>query len=249
MPSAASKTTRSTSLTAEQPGLWRFGEGAFGEVAAGVLDRTTAAGGAAAAIPEILRARADWADQFIQAEQVHGASVAAVETGQPLAHPLPGCDALVTSRHGRMLLIRTADCMPLFAWDAARRIVGLAHVGWRGLSKQLPMHLAMALRQWYQSRMDDLWWAIGPSIRSCCYDVGAEFEPRFGRFVRTGRDGRRVFDLAGAAIAQLRQCGMRPERMMDTGVCTACDPGRRWFSVRREGDATGRFLSFITLPR
>ncbi len=237
MPSAASKRGAVPALIAWHPGLWRLSGGAFADVVAGVVDRT--------ATLETLRARAECAGGLVHAEQIHGASIAALEMLPSPAQPITGCDALMTSQARCTLIIRTADCLPLYLWDAAKRVIGLAHVGWRGLAKQLPMRLANGVRTWYHSRMDDIWWGFGPAIRACCYEVGPEFEPRFGRFVRISRKGRRTFDLAGAAIAQLRQCGVRPERVIDTGVCTACEADR-WFSVRREGDATGRLYSFIS---
>ena len=154
----------------------------------------------------------------------------------------------MTSRAQLTLVIRTAVCVPLYMWDAAKRVIGLAHVGWRGMVKALPMRLAAFLKDSYHSRLDDLWWGIGPAIRACCYEVGPEFEPRFGQFVRTARGGRRTCDLAGVAIEQLRRCGMPMTQILDTGVCTGCDVKQRWFSVRREGDATGRLQSFIMMP-
>lgn len=261
-----------TLLQAWQPGMWRLEGTESAQVVAGVIDRT--------ATLDALRARPECAGGLIQAEQVHGASIAAVDMvparfkligrnpmgfDTPVAHPrrfasrlrskpklwgypgsVAGCDALVTSRSHVALIIRTADCVPLYMWDAVKRVVGLAHVGWRGMVKALPMRLAAFLKDHYHSRPDDLWWGIGPAIRACCYEVGQEFEPRFGQFVRTARGGRRTCDLAGVAIEQLRRCGMRMAQVLDAGVCTACH-AERWFSVRREGDATGRLHSFIMI--
>jgi copper oxidase (laccase) domain-containing protein len=68
---------------------------------------------------------------------------------------------------------------------------------------------------------------------------------RFGRHVRTA-DGARRCDLVAAAVEQLTGCGVPPERILDSGVCTACDTSR-WFSLRREGPSTGRLASFITV--
>ena len=294
MPSAANKARAGTALVEEQPGLWRLQLGACAEVVAGVTDRTSTL--------DILRQHPACSRGFVQAEQVHGTSIAAIEIVPPGAclSSVAGCDALLTSLSQLALTIRTADCLPLYVWDAAKRVIGLAHVGWRGVAKQLPMRLASFLRQWYQSRVEDVWWGLGPAIRACCYEVGPEFEARFHgppgssragagrRFVTRNREGRRTFDLAGAAIEQLQQCGMRMDQVLDSGVCTACDragtilagdraegirSGKevsaieglpteevpraaeraadrgRWFSVRREGDATGRLFSFIALTR
>ena len=180
------------------------------------------------------------------AEQVHGASVALVAGPIELGPPIAGCDALLTHCRDVALWIRTADCLPLFFADLARRAVGLAHAGWRGLAACLPARMVAAFRHAYHTRPEELRVAIGPAIRACCYEVGPEFGERFGPFVRRAR-GRLTCDLIGAAVAQLRASGIRAEHVLDSERCTACEP-QRWFSLRREGPAAGRLVSGILMP-
>ena len=176
---------------------------------------------------------------------MHGAGIAAVERSQDTAQPIAGCDALVTGRTGLALLIRTADCVPLFFTDRSRGVVGLAHAGWRGLAAGLPLRVIAAFRHLYQSRPEDIRVAVGPCIRACCYEVGPEFTARFGPCVRL-HNGRRVCDLVAVAIDQLRRGGIGSRHIADSQRCTACE-AQHWFSIRREGQATGRLLSFILL--
>lgn len=182
---------------------------------------------------------------IIEAEQVHGASLAVVEHPVMLSQPLAGCDALVTSVPGVALLMRTADCVPIGFADPARGIVALAHVGWRGVAASLPARVIAALRHMYQSQAAEVRVVIGPSIRSCCYEVGPEFRAWCGAFLQD-RGERQTCDLVGAAVDQLQRCGVRPAHVLDSRECTACNT-QRWFSVRREGDATGRMTSLIML--
>ncbi len=181
----------------------------------------------------------------VEAEQVHGASLAVIEHVHQSRHVVPGCDALLTERAGLALLMRTADCLPIFIVDPLRGAIGIAHAGWRGLAAQLPARVIAAFHHVYHSRAEDLAVAIGPAIHACCYEVGPEFIPRFGAFVKE-RGGRRTCDLIGVAMSQLRGCGVRQERIFESAHCTACEP-QHWFSVRREGDGTGRLTSFIML--
>ena len=178
-----------------------------------------------------------------EADQVHGAGIADV-TGA-LTAQVAGCDALVTDTPGAALRIRTADCLPIFFADPVRGAVGLAHAGWRGLAASLPARMVAALSQVFHSRADALQVAVGPSIGPCCYEVGPEFAQRFGPFVQEAR-GRRTCDLAGVAVDQLRRCGVRADRIVQTRRCTACETDE-WFSLRREGPETGRLVSFIML--
>jgi len=179
----------------------------------------------------------------VGAEQVHGSSVAIVEQCASAATVVAGADALLTRVPGVALLVRTADCLPVFFADPARGVVAMAHVGWRGLAGSLPARVVAAFRHGYQTEARRLAVAIGPAIRACCYEVGPEFAARFGPFVQE-RLARRTCDLIGATLAQLRQCGVAAAQVWDTRQCTACGPAR-WYSLRREGPATGRLVSFI----
>jgi len=225
------------SLAPIRGGGWAFR--AFGScrVAAGVSDRRTE--------PAALLARLVPEGPWVEAEQVHGGSVAVIERAQ--TGIVPGCDALLTRLPGVALLVRTADCLPILFADPRRDVVGIAHAGWRGLLAGLPGRVVSAFRHAYGSRPDELRVAIGPAIRSCCYEVGADVAARFGRFAQ-GSGARWRCDLIGAAVAELRTCGIRPERLLDSGACTACEGGR-WFSLRRDGPATGRLVSYIMLGR
>ncbi len=227
----------SGALAREGSGGWWLRRWAAPQVVAGISDRGLDAAG--------LLQRLPFPVTVVSAEQVHGGSVAAVQRALRVPVELSGCDGLLTNVPGVALLIRTADCLPLFIADPSKGLVGLAHVGWRGLAARLPMRLLAMLRHAYQSRPDDLRVAIGPSIRACCYEIGEEFVDRFGPFVQF-RGARRTCDLVGVAIQQLRESGVRPHRILDTQRCTACDP-RHWFSVRREGASAGRMTSLIVL--
>lgn len=190
-----------------------------------------------------LIASAHTAVRVVEAEQVHGSSIALVDREQDVTQHLPGCDALLTRLPRVALLARTADCLPIFFADWRRGVIGMAHVGWRGLIGRLPLRMIAAFRHLTHSPAEDLHVAIGPGIRSCCYEVGPEMIDRFGAFVQR-REGRLMCDLIGAATAQLQQGGVRAGHILDTGRCTACEP-QHWFSLRREGPTTGRMTSFI----
>ena len=214
-------------------GSWRFGGWASSRILAGVTSRRTD-------IAEVLRPLP--ISGTIEAEQVHGASAAVVDRAGAMA-PVAGCDALVTGRARVALLIRTADCLPIFFAEPRRGFIGLAHAGWRGIAASLPARMVELFSRAAHAPAEELQVAIGPAIRSCCYDVGPEFDRRFGAFVH--RQGvRRTCDLIGAAMEQLRACGIRARRITDSGVCTACRT-EEWFSLRKEGQATGRLTSFI----
>ena len=215
-------------------GFWHFARWSHVGVIAGVVDRQAQRSILLEALPSTAVA---------EAEQVHGASLAMLEAPRDASTMIAGCDALVTHHPGLTLLVRSADCLPVFFVDPVRRVVALAHVGWRGLKAALPQRVVAALRHTHHSAVSQLHVAIGPAIRACCYEVGPEFCSAFEPFVR--RQGNRLMcDLVGAAIDQLRRCGISSKHVVDCQRCTACET-QRWFSLRREGPTTGRLVSFI----
>ena len=236
MPTAASESQR---LALWRPGVWRWRLPSLHRVVAGVTDRSIDHH----ALARLLSPRGGCA----QAQQVHGASTACLLGPSSGDRVIPGCDALVTPTSAMALLIRTADCLPVIVWDPVRRVAGALHAGWRGVEKGLPMRVVALMAHAFGARASELWVAIGPAIRSCCYEVGPEFEARFPAFVSI-RDGRRMCDLAACAVEQLIQAGVPARRIVDSGVCTACDTSR-WFSVRKDGSGTGRLLSFVMIER
>ena len=233
---AATDTAR-PALTEGRDGGWWFRRWASPSLIAGISSRSLDPGEWLRRLPTGVRT--------VSAEQVHGSSVAAIGAARSDGLIIPGCDALVTGTAGVALLIRTADCLPILFADPSRGVVGIAHAGWRGLAGGLPERVLSTFRHVYQSRVEEVWVAIGPAIRACCYEVGPELMRHFGSFVEERR-GRRTCDLIGAAMAALRRCGVRPRRLVDSGQCTACER-RRWFSLRRDGPETGRMVSVILI--
>ena len=87
---------------------------------------------------------------------------------------LPAGDGLITPRPSLLLGVLTADCLPILLVDAKQRVVAALHCGWRGTARRMAEKAVGRMRLQFGSQPADLWAAIGPGIRSCCYTVGAE---------------------------------------------------------------------------
>ena len=224
-----------TQFMHSRAGGWWFRHWATAQIAAGVTDRSIEVPRFLQQLPSPLA--------VVEARQVHGSSIAIIERPPTSPYFVAGCDALLTRHPGVALLIRTADCLPILLVDPVKAAIGILHAGWRGLAAWLPMRAVSAFREAYHSEPRALHVAIGPSIHACCYAVGPEFARHFGPWVRQ-RTGRRTCDLIGATMSQLRRSGVPRHRIVDSRQCTGCHT-RDWYSVRREGDATGRMTSLI----
>ncbi len=87
---------------------------------------------------------------------------------------------------------------------------------------------------------------LGPSIGSCCYEVGEEVAGRFpSRFARASGEGKSFLDLAGVVRWQLEEAGIPPENVSAHASCTHCG-GDRFASYRRDRERAGRMIALVT---
>ena len=94
------------------------------------------------------------------------------------SHKLEG-DALITNVPGLLLVIRTADCLPVLLVDEARRAVAAVHCGWRGTEKRILEKAVRAMVEAYGSKPGEMLAALGPCIGPACYEVGPEVRAGF----------------------------------------------------------------------
>jgi YfiH family protein len=159
-------------------------------------------------------------------------------------------DALITNQTGLRIAIRTADCVPILLLDSAQRAIAAVHAGWRGTAAEIVRCAMHKMFTDFGSKPVEIWAAIGPSIRECCYEVGQEVASRFeGTFPEwTGlpqkQHGKRNLNLAEANIRQLRAAGVPHSQIFDSCLCTACNL-ETFYSFRREPQEPGRLTSAI----
>lgn len=175
-------------------------------------------------------------------KQVHGDKI--VLASRPIQQEIEA-DGLVTDKKNLALVIRTADCVPVFFLDPRVPVVGLAHAGWRGTEKGIIFRMIEILYRYFGARPASLRVAIGPAIRESCYEVGEEFTDYFPDFVAK-RGAKYYCDLVGVIKKQLTEMQIPESLIVDSGLCTACSADR-FFSARREGPQAGRFLSALML--
>src|SRR5437660_1740510 len=88
-------------------------------------------------------------------------------------------DGMITDVAGIVLVVQTADCLPVLLADPKRKAVGAFHAGWRGTLARIVEKGVGAMRREFGSVPRDLLAAIGPGIHGCCYRVGEEVHEQF----------------------------------------------------------------------
>lgn len=174
--------------------------------------------------------------------QVHGRHVVRVD--RPGAHAGAAADAAVTDVAGAVLAVHTADCAAVLFHAATDAVVGVAHVGWRGLASGVLEATVAAMGRLGAGGATAF---VGPHIRPRCYEFGADdlatVAARYGHRVRGETAwGAPALDLLGGVRAALETIGVD---VVDHGGCTACEPGS-YFSHRARGEH-GRQAGTIVL--
>lgn len=119
---------------------------------------------------------------FIVTRTIDGRLAYQLPGGEPIipatADP-PAGDGLITAGTGVLLTIRIADCLPVLLVDPRRRVVAAVHAGWRGALARIIEKAVGDIRRAFGSDPQELFAAVGPSIRACCYEVGQEVVEAF----------------------------------------------------------------------
>ena len=184
--------------------------------------------------------------RIVSVRQVHGRRATQVVVEMVGGPDLPDADALVTDEPGVLLLMKFADCVPVVLWDAVRRVVAIAHAGWRGTILGTPAAAVEMMVERYHSSPSDILAGIGPSIGPCCYEVGPEVEKGVSQVfggagvIHRNGDGSIHFDLWSANAETLMRAGIPEENVVTAGICTRCN-SELYFSHRGSGGSTGRF--------
>lgn len=156
---------------------------------------------------------------MVSAEQVHGVGVAKV--GQTDAGKvIPQVDALITGEANLSLVVRVADCGPVWLHCAKTGAMGLVHSGRKGTGLGIVPVTVQAMRKEFGAEPAGMLAFLGPCIRPPHYDV----------------------DFAAEILRQLKEEGVAD--IVDSGLCTASDPGR-FYSYRREQGKTGRHFAAV----
>jgi polyphenol oxidase len=149
-------------------------------------------------------------------------------------------DGLVSQgKFNLYLAVTFADCPFVLLADPEKKIIGLAHCGWKPLAKDILYNvfnemLLMGAKDWNMIA------AIGPGICPECYEFDKEtalknFGRLYGRFILPSKkDGKCHLNLTGIIRSQLvHELGIQPRNLEKSRHCTCCRKDK-FFSFRGE---------------
>lgn len=173
-----------------------------------------------AEVPKILR-EAGLPRDFVMGEQTHGVGVAVVRQAD-VGRVIPLVDGLVTRERGLALVIRVADCGPVWIHCAKTGAIGLVHSGKKGTEARVVSATIRKMREEFGSEPKEMLGLLGPCIRPPHYEV----------------------DFASEILRQLER--EKVGTVVDSGLCTASDR-TRFYSYRAEKGQGGRHFAVASV--
>lgn len=196
-------------------------------------------------------------EDFVCSDQTHTLNIKRVDKedcGKGVTRPkdYQDVDGLVTDAEGIALATFYADCVPLFFLDPVKRVIGLAHSGWRGTAGRIGGKMIRIMEEEYGCKRENILAAIGPSICADCYevseDVAGVFKTEFGDAVlKPGKKpGKYQLDLWKANEMVFLQEGLKLGQITVTDICTCCND-KLLFSHRASNGKRGNLGAFLML--
>lgn len=183
-------------------------------------------------------------------KQIHTDKVMALDNTTQLKKPIhlfhEKADAVITKEKNVAIGVVTADCLPIFLYDAKNQAIGVIHAGWRGLAAKIITATILKMHNHFGTNAENLQAYLGPSAGVCCYEVQAEFLSHFPPSVIENRSGKVFFNPKNVGISELIENNLSNNNIDTTNhVCTICS--EHFCSVRQQKEKAGRQPSFIFL--
>lgn len=168
------------------------------------------------------------------ANLVHGANVERVSVQSP--YRILETDAIITTEPNIVLALTVADCFPVYFEEHEAGIIGLAHCGWRGITRGIIPATLHALSE-TAGKMKTVHLTIGPGICARHFEVQNDVLPDFAPYREfIIHDKKTTIDLKGVIKRQALDVGVAPENITDQNECTYC-LHEKYFSYRRDHPA------------
>ena len=137
--------------------------------------------------------------EIVTLRQIHSDITHRVDSSSALIKEAAQGDALITQEPSILLVVQTADCIPILLADTKRHAVAAIHSGWRGTLNRMAAKTLGRMQMEFGTRPEDVVAALGPGIGRCCYEVGPEVVVDFhAKFPKAGEWFDGPFDALAA---------------------------------------------------
>jgi len=186
---------------------------------------------------------------LVYMEQIHGDKIVVIDKNTDV-NKIPKCDALITDQKDIPLMVMVADCIPILIYDPIKEVIATVHAGRAGVFLKIVTKTIQVMRKSFKSSTQDLIVVLGPSIRSCCYEVGLEIKEEAQalgyKYAITKKDSSYYLDLISIVKKELKGLNVNKDNIDVSPYCTSCN-NDIFFSYRAEKNTSGRFSGVLML--
>lgn len=170
-------------------------------------------------------------DQMVTSAQTHTTNIRVVTAADAGTGILPNpsfrdVDGLVTNEKNLAIITGHADCNPVYFYDPVKKVIGLAHSGWKGTLGGISEKMVALMGVQYGSRPEDILTGIGPALCQDCFEVDRDVAELF--FTRNKAYCRFAYEKGIKTYIDLKQiirydlleAGLADEHIFDMKLCT-----------------------------
>ena len=191
-------------------------------------------------------------ENIYRVKQVHGVDVLIIKDQDNMEISPQEKDGLITNIKGITLCTYHADCVPIYFYDNKKEVIALAHAGWKGTLNNISKNIIENMIKNFNCNIEDIYVAIGPSIGSCCYEIGYDVEKLFkekyqnNENIILNKEGKIYLDLWKVNKLNLIELGIGKRNIFESEFCTSCNIDTL-YSYRKEKGTKNRMIAAITL--
>ena len=152
-------------------------------------------------------------------------------------------DGLITHLSSKIILmIQTADCIPVFLYDPKQKIIGLVHSGWKGTYNSI---IKNAINIFINKKSDpnNIQVYLGPSIKSQKYEIKEDVANLFSKLYINRSDNKIFLSIQNKVIDDLLSMNVKKNNIKKSNICTFTN--LEYCSYRRDGENAGRMYSLF----
>ena len=188
-------------------------------------------------------------ENIVFSNQVHGTAIKHVKKGDFCED----IDALITNKPSVVLTTIYADCVPIYFLDTEKKVIALAHAGWRGTVSEIATLTLEEMRSVYDCQTENILVGIGPSISKCCFEVDTPVYEAFKKLdfaedyiSKQPNNNKFYIDLQAINKQMLINAGLLSKNIELANICTKCNPDL-FYSHRLMGAKRGTMIAVMEL--
>lgn len=172
------------------------------------------------------------AEKVFSADLQNGTNVVIVSADSQKI--ISGADALVINNKNISLSVTIADCIPVYFYEPGKKIIALAHCGWRGIVGGIVRNTLDKILD-LGGKVENTKIALGPGINKCHFEIKKDVLDKFSNYPDfiERRENKIFVDLKGIIKKQLDDFRIKDENVENNQECTF-ESIDKYFSYRRD---------------